>query len=68
MLQGFAGKYKKGLLNPMRKWGGDIEIKLQQILQKGLDWIYPTLDRDQCQVFVDTIMHLQALHTLWEIL
>lgn len=38
------------------------------MLKKGLDWICPTLDRDQCQALVDTVMHLQALHTLWEII
>ena len=37
------------------------------MLQGVLDWIYPTLESDQCQVLVDTIMHLHALHTLWEI-
>jgi hypothetical protein len=33
------------------------------MLLEGLDWICPTLDRDQCQVLVDMIMHIQVLHT-----
>jgi hypothetical protein len=51
---------KRPLGRPRRKWEDNIKMDLREIGWGGMDWIDLAQDRDQWNVFVNTIMNLRV--------
>jgi hypothetical protein len=51
---------KRSLGRPRHRWVANIKMELREIGLYGMDWIDLAQDRDQCRVFVNTVMKLRV--------
>jgi hypothetical protein len=48
------------LVTPRNRWEDNIRMDLREIGWEGVKWICLAQDRDQCCVFVSTVMNLRV--------
>jgi len=51
---------KKPLGRPMRRWGNNINMDLQEVECGCMDWIELGQDRDKWRALVNAVMNLQV--------
>jgi hypothetical protein len=56
----WGSQKKESLGRPRRRWVDNITIDHREIGWDGLDWIDLAQNRNQCGVFVNTIMNLRV--------
>ena len=52
---------KRTFGRPRHKWQGNINMDLQEVGWRGMDWMTMPQDRDRCQALVDAAMNLKVL-------
>ena len=58
----FVGKTegKRPLGRPRRRWEDNINMDLQEVIYRGMDWIGLAQNRDRLRAFVTTVMNLRV--------
>ena len=56
---GGAPDGKRPLGRPKCRWENNIKIYLQEVGWVGIDWIYPSQDRDRWRAVVNAVMNLE---------
>jgi len=51
---------KRPLGRPRRRWEDNIEMDLQEVGCRGMDWIDMAQDRDRWRPFVNAVMNLRV--------
>jgi hypothetical protein len=53
-------KGKRQLGRPRRRWEVNIEMNLQEVWYRGMDWIEMAQDRDRWRALVNAVMNLSS--------
>jgi len=53
--------HKRTFGRSKNKWQGNINMDLQEVGWRGMDWMTVPQDRDMCQALVDVAMNLKVL-------
>ena len=51
---------KRSLGRPRSRWEDNINMDLQEVGCRGMDWIDLVHDRDRCRALVNAVMNLQV--------
>ena len=59
---------KKPFGRPRYRWEDSIEMDLQEVAWRDMDWIELAEDEERWQAFVNAVMNLQVLYNRWNFL
>ena len=61
-------KGKRPFGRPRYSWEDNIEMDLQEVAWRGMDWIDLAQNGERWQAFVNVVMNLQVLYNRWNFL